>query len=140
MPRAALDTYFSLILNADVVHGAFSALSSPRRQEILRLLWAGERAAGDVAAAMSDISFGAVSLQLKVLLDAGLVERRAEGQRRLYRVRREALGAVGEALEHMWGDALWRLKVAAELAETRRGPQPGATRRRRRRSSRRTPA
>jgi hypothetical protein len=48
---------------------------------------------------------------------------------------------VGEALERMWGDALWRLKVAAELAETRRGPQPGATRRRRRRpTSRRTPS
>jgi DNA-binding transcriptional ArsR family regulator len=123
-----------------MVHGALAALSSPRRQEILRLLWTEERAAGDISAAMPDVSFGAVSLQLKVLLDAGLVERRADGQRRLYRVRHEALGPVGEALERMWGDAMWRLKVAAELAETRRGPQPGATRRRRRRISRRTPS
>ena len=122
-----------------MTHGALTALASPRRQEILRLLWTGERAAGDVAAAMPDISFGAVSLQLKVLLDAGLVERRADGQRRLYRVRREALGAVGAALERMWGDALWRLKVAAELAESRRGPVRGAPRRRRR-PSRRSPS
>lgn len=121
-----------------MTHGTLAALSSPRRQEMLRLLWTGERAAGDLRAAMPDISFGAVSLQLKVLLDAGLVERRADGQRRLYRVRREALGAVGGALEHMWGDALWRLKLAAELAETRRGPQRGAPRRRR--SSRRRPS
>ena len=122
-----------------MTHGTLTALASPRRQEILRLLWTGEQAAGDVSAAMPDISFGAVSLQLKVLLDAGLVERRADGQRRLYRVRHEALGAVGAALERMWGDALWRLRVAAELAESRRGPQPG-TRRRRRRPSRRSPS
>lgn len=123
-----------------MTHDALSVLASPRRQEILRLLWTGERAAGDISAAMPDVSFGAVSLQLKVLLEAGVVERRSDGQRRLYRVRREALGPVGAALERMWGDALWRLKVAAELAETRRGPQPGAVRRRRRRTSRRTPS
>ena len=51
----------------------------------------------------------------------------------------EALGAVGADLERMWGDDLWRLRVAAELAESRRGPQPG-TRRRRRRPSRRSPS
>lgn len=123
-----------------MTHGALSVLASPRRQEILRLLWTGERAAGEISAAMPDVSFGAVSLQLKVLLEAGVVERRTDGQRRLYRVRRAALGPVGAALERMWADALWRLKVAAELAETRRGPQPGAARRRRRRTSRRTPA
>ena len=122
-----------------MTHDALTALASPRRQEILRLLWTGERAAGDVSAAMPDVSFAAVSLQLKVLLDAGVVERRTDGQRRLYRVRREALGAVGSALERMWGDALWRLRVAAELAETRRGPRPG-TSRRRRRNSRRSPS
>ncbi len=105
-----------------------AAISSPRRQEILRLLWRGDCAAGDLRAAMPDISFGAVSLQLKVLLDAGVVERRAEGQRRIYRARREALGVVGPALERMWDDALWKLKLAAELADSRRGPRPRETR------------
>ena len=113
------------------------ALSSPRRQEILRLLWEGERAAGDVSAAMPDVSFGAVSLQLKVLLEAGLVERRAEGQRRVYRVRHGALGDMRQVLERMWDDSLWRLKIAAELKESRRGPQAGVTRRRPRRLRRR---
>jgi DNA-binding transcriptional ArsR family regulator len=112
------------------------ALSSPRRQEILRFLWEGERAAGDVSAAMPDVSFGAVSLQLKILLEAGLVERRAEAQRRVYRVRRDALGDMRHVLERMWDDALWRLKIAAELRASRRGPQPGVTRRRRRRPRR----
>jgi hypothetical protein len=27
-------------------------------------------------------------------------------------------------LERMWGDALWRLKLAVELEQTRRGPRP----------------
>jgi hypothetical protein len=32
-------------------------------------------------------------------------------------------------LEQMWNDALWRLKLRAELAETRRGPRPKSRRR-----------
>jgi len=32
----------------------------------------------------------------------------------------------------MWDDALWKLKLAAELEETRRGPKPHATSRQRR--------
>lgn len=115
-----------------MTHGTLAALSSPRRQEILRLLWSGELAAGDVSAAMPEVSFGAVSLQLKILRDAGLVERRADGQRRLYRARREALGSMGAVLEEMWDDALWRLKNAAEMSETRRGPKKGRGRHRRR--------
>ena len=49
---------------------------------------------------------------------------------RYYSARREALGPIGAALETMWDDALWRLKLRAELEQTRRGPK--ATRRRRR--------
>ena len=49
-----------------------AAVASPRRQEILRLVWDGERSAGDIHAAMPDVSFGAVSLQLKSLVSAGL--------------------------------------------------------------------
>ena len=73
---------------------------------------------------MPDVTFGAVSLQLKVLLDAGLVDCRADRQFRVYRVRRDALGPAASMLEDMWADALWRLKLRAELEETRRGPKP----------------
>ena len=55
-----------------------SALASPRRQEILRLIWREEQTAGAIHQAMPDVTFGAVSLQLKALLEAGLVEARAE--------------------------------------------------------------
>ena len=103
-----------------------SAVASPRRREILRLVWRDELAAGEISRAMPDVTFGAVSLQLRALVDAGLVESRSEGRHRLYRARPDRLGPVGQMLEGMWSDALWRLKLQAELVQTRRGP--GATR------------
>jgi len=100
------------------------AIASPRRQEILRLVWDEERSAGAIHRAMDDVTFGAVSLQLKSLEDAGLVQSRAEGKFRFYRAKRDALGPVAAMLKRMWDDALWRLKLAAELEQTRRGPRP----------------
>ena len=111
-----------------------AAIASPRRQEILRLVWTAERSAGEIRDAMPDVTFGAVSLQLKALADAGLVQSRAQGRNRFYLARREALGAMAAVLERMWDDALWRLKLHAELEHTRRGPRP---RRKRTRTPRR---
>src|SRR5580658_10220777 len=99
------------------------AIASPRRREILRLVWDEERSAGAIHRAMPDVTFGAVSLQLKMLVEAGLVEARTQHRNRFYKARREALGPAAEILERMWDDALWRLKLAAELEETRRGPK-----------------
>jgi len=105
------------------------ALASPRRREILRLVWDEERSAGDIRRAMPDVTFGAVSLQLKTLEQAGLVETRRDKQFRYYRAKRAALGPVAAHLEAMWNDALWKLKLAAELEESRRGPRPSRRRR-----------
>src|SRR5207245_4943179 len=110
------------------------AIASPRRREILRLVWDQEQTAGAIHRAMSDVTFGAVSLQLRSLVEAGVVEARVQQRNRFYRARREALGPAAEILEHRWDDALWKLKLAAELEETRRGPKP-----RRRRTKRRRP-
>ena len=115
-------------------HAVLAAIASPRRREILRLIWSREMAAGDIAAAMPDVTFGAVSLQLRSLSLAGLVDVRAESRNRFYRARREAIGPLADHLERMWGDALWRLKNAAELEHSRRGPRP----RRKRPSTRKT--
>lgn len=100
-----------------------TAIASPRRREILRLLWDGERTVGDIHGAMPDVTLGAISLQLKALSTAGLVEARADAQQRFYRVCHERAEPVAAMLEQMWGDALWRLKLQAELEETRRGPK-----------------
>lgn len=101
-----------------------TALASPRRLEILRLVWDEELSAGAIHRAMPDVTFGAVSLQLRSLKRAGLVQARVASRNRFYRARRDALGPIGELLERMWSDALWRLKIAAELEQSRRGPRP----------------
>ena len=100
-----------------------AAVASPRRREILRLVWDQERTAGQIHQAMPDVTFGAVSLQLKQLTDAGLLEARAKARFRYYKANREALGPLAEMLESMWDDALWKLKLEAELEQTRRGPR-----------------
>jgi DNA-binding transcriptional ArsR family regulator len=100
------------------------AIASPRRREILRLVWDQEQTAGAIHKSMPDVTFGAVSLQLRSLMQAGLIEARTQQRNRFYRARREALGPMAELLESMWDDALWNLKLAAELEETRRGPKP----------------
>src|SRR5437868_2499244 len=103
--------------------GLLTAIASPRRQEILRLVWDEERNAGAIHRAMDDVTFGAVSLQLKSLEGAGLLQSRADGRFRFYRAKREALGPMAPVLKRMWDDALWRLKLAAELEQSRRGPR-----------------
>jgi len=111
-----------------------AVVASPRRREILRLVWEQELMAGAIHQAMPDVTFGAVSLHLRSLAEAGLVDVRVDGRQRLYRARRQALGPVGQMLEQMWGHALWRLKVLAEFEQTRRGPRP-RTRRTRKKAS-----
>jgi DNA-binding transcriptional ArsR family regulator len=101
-----------------------TALASPRRREILRIVWKEERSAGDIHRAMPDVTFGAVSQHLRALVEAGLLSARPEQTRRYYKARRDALGPVARFLEGMWSDTLARLKVAAELEQARRGPRP----------------
>lgn len=109
-----------------------AAIASPRRREILRLVWNDELSAGEIARAMPDVTFGAVSLQLRALKQANLVAVRVEDRHRFYRAQPSALGPVAAMLEQMWSDALWSLKLAAELEESRRGPQPARKRSRKR--------
>jgi DNA-binding transcriptional ArsR family regulator len=99
------------------------AIASPRRREILRLTWSAERGAGDLRRAMPDVSWGAVSQQVGALVDAGLLHARVDGRHRYYRADRTRLAGVADMLESMWADALWKLKLAAELEASRRGPK-----------------
>jgi DNA-binding transcriptional ArsR family regulator len=117
-----------------VAAALLTAIASPRRREILRLVWTDELQAGAIHNAMPDVTFGAISLQLRALTEAGAVEVRCQGRHRFYRARRDALAPVADILEQMWSDALWRLKLKAELEETRRGPNRTRARRERKRS------
>jgi len=85
-----------------------------------------ERSAGELAAQFPEISRPAVSQHLRVLHDAGLVEARRDGNRRLYRARPEGLEEAWSFIELMWQGSLQRLKLAAERAEANR-PVPPTT-------------
>ena len=102
---------------------AVKIIAEPRRQEILRLCWQGERTAGELAGAF-DITFGAVSQHLRVLRDADLVTVRRDGTRRYYRANRAALGPLAAYLETMWSRQIDRLATLAETTEANGTPPP----------------
>jgi DNA-binding transcriptional ArsR family regulator len=60
------------------------------------------------------VSRPAVSQHLKALKDAGLVQERSEGVRRIYSVRREGLVELRAWLDSFWSDALDAFKLEAE--------------------------
>src|SRR3954451_2900047 len=92
------------------------ALADRTRRGLLRLLRDDEWAAGDLAAQFPEISRPAVSQHLRVLHDAGLVDARRDGNRRMYSARTEGLAEVWQFVDEMWSDRLARLKRAAERA------------------------
>ena len=108
-------------------------LAEPNRVEILRLVWARERSAGDIAQHFS-ITFGAVSQHLGALWRVGFLKRRREGKRIFYAADREAMGPVAPVLEAMWKDRLGVLKTLAEAEQRKvdmrrqRTPRRGSTR------------
>lgn len=96
---------------------ALRAVADPTRRAILRLVRDGELPAGQIAEQFPEMSRPAVSQHLRVLTDAGLVEVRPDGNRRLYRWRPEGLQDAAAFIEDLWADKLARLKLAAERAE-----------------------
>ena len=90
------------------------AISEPRRQELLTILRAqGELSVGELAERVK-VTQQAVSLHLKVLEDAGLVEARREGTRHIYAVRAEGFKPVQEFVSMFWGEHLAELKREIE--------------------------
>lgn len=89
------------------------ALAEPRRQAMLRLVRDEPRSVGEIAKHF-DITQQAVSQHLQVLKEAGLVDVRRQGQRRLYAVRVEGLETLEAFLSELWPAGLERLKKAVE--------------------------
>ena len=71
----------------------FDAVSEGSRREILDLLAAGPRAVGEIAAE-TRLSQPNASRHLRILREAGLVEPRVEGQRRIYELRPAGLAEL----------------------------------------------
>ena len=68
---------------------------------------------GELAEGMP-ISRPAVSRHLRLLKDAGLVDEKAEGTRRIYRLQAEGAAAVEAFVRQIWGDAASRFRLTAE--------------------------
>jgi DNA-binding transcriptional ArsR family regulator len=77
---------------------AFAVIAEPHRRQILDLLLEAEQPVGNLVKA-TRLSQPAVSKHLRVLRDAGLVDVRADAQRRIYGVRTEPLRVLDEWLE-----------------------------------------
>ncbi len=99
------------------------ALANPARRAMLELVWDAERTSSEIAEAVG-ATRPATSQHLKVLRDAGLVQVRADGSQRLYRVDSERLAEVRAALERFWGARLGRLSTAV-AADQEQGPAGG---------------
>ena len=98
---------------------ALTVLADPTRRQVFERLRAGPHAVNAIAAGLP-VSRPAVSQHLKVLKDAGLVEERSEGVRRIYSLRREGLMELREWLDSFWGDALEAFKREAEKPSSKK--------------------
>jgi DNA-binding transcriptional ArsR family regulator len=97
----------------DPADSVLRALADPHRRQILRLVRAGELAAGEIASHF-DATQQAVSHHLQVLARAGLLSERRDGVRRLYALDPHGLDPVREVLSELWPAALQRLKQVVE--------------------------
>ena len=101
------------------------ALADPARLRIVEAMKAGECAVGDIVERM-DIHQSGVSRHLRILAEAGIVQMRPDGKKRLYSLRKEAfdqLDAWVAGYRHHWearldrfGAALERKRAAAKAA------------------------
>ena len=98
------------------MEAALKAIAAPHRLRILRLVRDEELSAGEIAAHF-DVTRPAVSQHLSVLKEAGLVNERRDGTRRLYRARPEGLIELRAFLDELWGERLEALKREAEREE-----------------------
>jgi DNA-binding transcriptional ArsR family regulator len=90
-----------------------SALGDRTRRVIFELLADSPRAVGELAAQLP-VSRPAVSQHLKVLKDAGLVIDRRVGNRRIYQLDPDGVGAVRAYLDQFWNRSLTAFKTAVE--------------------------
>jgi len=122
----------------DQLSQTFSALADPTRRAILARLATGAATVGDLAEPF-DMSLPAVSRHLKVLTEAGLIERHTEAQWRRCELRGEGLRAAADWIEfyrQFWETQFVRLEAFLKRAapapskEPRKGTSHGRKRRR----------
>jgi DNA-binding transcriptional ArsR family regulator len=108
------------------MESAFTVLAEPSRRAMLSLLATSERTVGELEQQLG-LSQPSVSKHLRVLREAGFVEARVDAQRRVYRLRPEALMELETWLapfRHFWAAHVDALERHLDRTETRHAPQP----------------
>src|SRR5258708_28574456 len=98
------------------IQTASDTLADPTRRKILERLATGPLPVHAIAAELP-VTRSAVSQHLKSLKQAGLVNDRAEGTRRIYRIDPHGLGTLRAWLDQFWDKALDAFE--AEIARTK---------------------
>jgi len=100
----------------------FQALADPVRLRIVESIKLKERTVGDICERV-DIHQSGVSRHLRILADAGLVQLRPDGQKRLYSLRKEAFDQLEvwmAGYRRHWEERLDRLGAALGHRESTR--------------------
>ncbi len=108
----------------DVLSQTFSALADPTRRAILARLADGDATVGELAEPF-EMSLPAVSRHLKVLTQAGLIERSTEAQWRRCTLRGEGLRAAADWIEfyrRFWEESFDRLDAFLSRTAPRAEP------------------
>lgn len=98
---------------------AFQALADPSRRQIVEALLVGEQQVNDIVERLR-IHQSGVSRHLRILLDAGFVRVRPDGQRRLYSLRPEPfveLDSWIQAYRKIWDARLDRFGKALKAKQ-----------------------
>lgn len=104
---------------------AFQTLADPTRRRVIEALCQGERQVNDLVVAVG-IHQSGVSRHLKILLEAGFVRVRPEGQRRLYSLRPDPFQEIDAWLANyrrLWEARLDRFGVALEARKNLNQPE-----------------
>jgi len=100
-----------------MLHTVFGALADPTRFAIVeQLLEKGELTAGELAEPF-EVSRPAISRHLKILEEAGVIERRIERQFRVFRARAEGFREIEDWFERhrqFWNASFDRLQKLVE--------------------------
>jgi DNA-binding transcriptional ArsR family regulator len=103
-------------VDTNQVGDGLDALGDRTRRAIVECLAEKPRAVGELAAALP-VSRPAVSQHLKVLKDAGLVDERADGTRRIYRLNPAGVAALRDQLDTFWRRAMSGYRDIAETSK-----------------------
>ena len=104
----------------------FAALGDPTRLQVFSLVARSPLSVAEVAERLP-VSRPAVSQHLKVLAEAGLVQRESIGTRNLYRPDTDGIATMRDFIDSLWDVGLARFKAHAEALARQRARIPRAS-------------